>query len=86
MWDWLWSLQDDGSAQHAGNSNLLYLGSVPVSLPIDRPLRLAVVGAGQIGELVIPAYLDHPDIEIVGVCEGNPNACLAGPVPSPTRS
>jgi len=45
---------------------------MPVPLPIDRPVRLAVVGAGQISELVIPAYLDHPDIQIVGVCDREP--------------
>ena len=45
---------------------------MPVALPIDRPIRLAVVGAGQISELVIPAYLGRPDIELVGVCDQDP--------------
>jgi predicted dehydrogenase len=46
---------------------------MPTPLPIDRPLRLAVVGAGQIAELVLPAYLARDDIEIVGLCDRNPD-------------
>jgi len=45
---------------------------MPTPLPIDRPLRLATVGAGQISELVLPAYLGRPDIEIVGICDREP--------------
>lgn len=45
---------------------------MPTPLPIDRPLRLAVVGAGQIAELVLPAYLMRDDIEIVGLCDRKP--------------
>lgn len=43
---------------------------MPTSLPItDRPIRLAVIGLGQIAELMLPPYLAHPEIEIVGVCD-----------------
>ncbi len=43
---------------------------MPTSLPItDRPIRIAVIGLGQIAELMLPPYLAHPEIEIVGVCD-----------------
>lgn len=45
---------------------------MPTPLPIDRPLRLAVVGLGQIAELLLPAYVKNKDIEIVGLCDLNP--------------
>lgn len=45
---------------------------MPVALPLDRPVRLAIVGAGQISELVLPAYLGRPDVEVVGVCDTEP--------------
>jgi predicted dehydrogenase len=41
----------------------------PLPLPADRPLRLAVVGLGQIAELVLPTYLERDDVEIVGLCD-----------------
>ena len=34
-----------------------------------RPLRIAVVGLGQISELVLPTYLERDDVEIVGLCD-----------------
>jgi predicted dehydrogenase len=45
---------------------------VPAGLPLRRPLRLGVVGLGQISELVLPAYATRPDVEIVGMCDLNP--------------
>jgi predicted dehydrogenase len=43
---------------------------MPTRLPItDRPLRLAVVGLGQIAELCLPPYRDRDDVEIVGLCD-----------------
>jgi predicted dehydrogenase len=43
---------------------------VPTPFPIaDRPVRIAVVGLGQIAELMFPPYLDHPEVEIVAVCD-----------------
>jgi predicted dehydrogenase len=43
---------------------------VPTPLPIlDRPIRVAVVGLGQIAELMLPPYLAHPEIEVVAVCD-----------------
>jgi predicted dehydrogenase len=43
---------------------------VPTAFPIvDRPVRVAVVGLGQIAELMFPPYLAHPDVEIVAVCD-----------------
>jgi predicted dehydrogenase len=39
-------------------------------LPITgRPIRLAVVGLGQVSELVLPSYAARDDIEIVGLCD-----------------
>src|SRR5689334_12710891 len=43
---------------------------MPTPLPVtDRPLRLAVVGLGQIAELVLPSYLERDDVVIVGLCD-----------------
>ena len=39
------------------------------AIPFDSPLRLAVVGLGQISELVIPPYASHSGVEIVGLCD-----------------
>jgi predicted dehydrogenase len=42
----------------------------PTPLPVTgRPLRLAVVGLGQISELVLPTYLGRDDVELVGLCD-----------------
>src|SRR5262245_20444484 len=39
-------------------------------LPITgRPVRLAVVGLGQITELVLPTYVGRDEIEVVGLCD-----------------
>ena len=41
-------------------------------LPItDRPVRLGVVGLGQISELVLPSYLDRDDVTVAGLCDAN---------------
>jgi predicted dehydrogenase len=46
---------------------------VPTPLPItDRPVRIAVVGLGQIAELCLPPYLERDDVEIVGLCDVEP--------------
>jgi predicted dehydrogenase len=45
---------------------------VPTALPLERPVRLAVIGVGQISELMLPAYLGRHDIEIVGICDKQP--------------
>ena len=44
---------------------------MPTPLPIDdgRPIRVGVIGLGQIAELMLPPYLAHPDIEVVGACD-----------------
>ncbi len=44
---------------------------MPTPLPLPSPIRTAVVGLGQIAELVIPAYAARADVEIVGVCDVN---------------
>ncbi len=49
----------------------LSCGSVPTPLPLASPIRMAVVGLGQIAELVIPAYAARPDVEIVALCDLN---------------
>jgi predicted dehydrogenase len=39
-------------------------------LPItDRPVRIAVVGLGQIAELCLPPYVNRDDVEVVGLCD-----------------
>jgi predicted dehydrogenase len=45
---------------------------VPSDLPITGPVRIAVVGLGQISELMLPAYAAHDGVEIVGLCDRNP--------------
>ena len=44
---------------------------MPAALPVDGPIRVGVVGLGQIAELMLPPYLAHPDIEIVALCDAN---------------
>lgn len=41
-------------------------------LPLTAPVRLAVVGLGQISELMLPAYAANESIDIVGLCDRNP--------------
>jgi predicted dehydrogenase len=41
----------------------------PIPIPADRPIRLGVVGLGQIAELMLPPYLRHPDVEVVALCD-----------------
>jgi predicted dehydrogenase len=49
------------------------LSRVPTSLPIvDRPIRLAVVGLGQIAELMLPSYLSRDDVDVVAGCDRDP--------------
>lgn len=45
---------------------------MPTPLPVTGPLRLAVVGLGQISELVLPTYLERHDVTIVGLCDRDP--------------
>jgi predicted dehydrogenase len=42
---------------------------MPTPLPITRPVRVAVVGLGQIAELVLPTYLERDDVVIVALCD-----------------
>ena len=52
---------------------------MPTPLPItDRPIRLAVVGLGQIAELVLPTYLERDDVEIVGSATVTKRSSRAG--------
>jgi predicted dehydrogenase len=39
----------------------------------DRPLRVAVVGLGQISELCLPPYATRRDVEVVGLCDRAPD-------------
>jgi predicted dehydrogenase len=41
-------------------------------LPITGPVRLAIVGLGQISELVLPTYLERDDVVVVGLCDRDP--------------
>ena len=46
---------------------------MPTPLPIvGRPVRVAVVGLGQIAELCLPPYRARDDVEIVGLCDIDP--------------
>jgi predicted dehydrogenase len=45
---------------------------MPSHLPLEGPVRLSIVGLGQIAELMIPAYLADTDVAIVGICDRNP--------------
>ncbi len=46
---------------------------MPTPLPITgRPVRIAVIGLGQIAELCLPPYRARPDVEIVGLCDVEP--------------
>ena len=46
---------------------------MPTALPISgRPVRVAVVGLGQVSELCLPPYAERADVEIVGLCDTNP--------------
>ncbi|MEY2471749.1 MAG: hypothetical protein QOK28_1078 [Actinomycetota bacterium] len=45
---------------------------VPLPIPEDRPLRVGVVGLGQIAELMLPPYLAHPDVDVVAACDAEP--------------
>lgn len=46
---------------------------MPTPLPItDRPVRVAVVGLGQIAELCLPPYLARDDVDVVGLCDLDP--------------
>ena len=42
---------------------------MPTPFPIARPVRVAVVGLGQISELVLPTYAARDDVEVVGLCD-----------------
>ncbi|MBV8949565.1 MAG: Gfo/Idh/MocA family oxidoreductase [Actinobacteria bacterium] len=43
---------------------------MPSALPIiDRPVRIAVVGLGQIAELCLPPYTARDDVHLVGLCD-----------------
>ena len=47
---------------------------MPTPLPIgDRPVRLAVVGLGQIAELALPPYAERADVRVVGLCDLDPS-------------
>jgi predicted dehydrogenase len=46
---------------------------MPTPLPITgRPVRVAVVGLGQVSELCLPPYTERDDVEIVGLCDRDP--------------
>ena len=46
---------------------------MPTPLPITgRPIRLAVIGLGQVSELVLPSYTARDDIAVVGLCDLDP--------------
>ncbi len=42
---------------------------MPTSIPIERPVRVAIVGVGKIFELTGRAYEDSPDAQIVALCD-----------------
>ena len=43
---------------------------MPAPIPIvERPIRVGVVGLGQIAELMLPPYLARDDVQIVAACD-----------------
>jgi predicted dehydrogenase len=49
---------------------------MPAPLPIvDRPIRMAVVGLGQIAELVLPTYAGSDDVEVIALCDIDMKRC-----------
>ncbi len=46
---------------------------MPTSLPLTGPLRVGMLGLGQIAELMMPAYAANRQIEIVGLCDRRPS-------------
>ena len=38
---------------------------MPTDVPIDRPVRIGVVGLGQIAELCLATYRNNPDADVV---------------------
>lgn len=43
---------------------------MPTPLPIDdRPLRVSIVGLGQIAQLCLPPYAERDDVVVVGLCD-----------------
>ena len=47
---------------------------MPTRLPITGPVRIAIVGLGQIAELVAPTYLGRDDVQVVALCDPDPDA------------
>ncbi len=45
---------------------------MPRALRISLPIRLAVVGVGQISELMLPAYAANEDVDVVALSDLNP--------------
>ena len=45
---------------------------MPSPLPLKGPLRLGLLGLGQITELMLPAYAANSDVEVVGLCDPDP--------------
>ena len=93
-WAWVshWSASasspsDRRDRDWSARSQWLSCGSVPSLLPLTSPIRMAVVGLGQIAELVIPAFTARADVEIVGLCDRNEDrvARWAREVPVPCR-
>jgi predicted dehydrogenase len=42
---------------------------VPTDIPIERAVRIGVVGLGQIAELCLATYRDNPDANVVALCD-----------------
>ncbi|HVU74208.1 MAG TPA: Gfo/Idh/MocA family oxidoreductase [Mycobacteriales bacterium] len=45
---------------------------MPKTLPLGRPVRVGVLGVGQVFELTSRAYDDCPDAELVALCDTDP--------------
>jgi predicted dehydrogenase len=45
---------------------------VPRRVPLTSPIRVGIVGLGQIYELAIVPYRGEPDVEIVAICDTDP--------------
>ena len=56
------------------------------TLPLGRPARVGIVGLGQIYDLTIRGYLDNPDVEMVALCDTDPERLAGAAAEWPTAA
>jgi predicted dehydrogenase len=50
---------------------------VPTDIPVTPPVRVGVVGLGQVAELCLATYRDNPDAEVLALCDRDPDRLAA---------